>query len=134
MDRLIYWAATGVLSVIYIGGGIFYLTNMSAVQDMYAVFGFPSWLVPVLGTLKLLGVAAIVSRLNVPLSDLAYAGMFFHLFLAICTHIGNGDPVTALMPAVVAMVALVTSFLSQNTARNKPSPYVSVAALRGPAI
>lgn len=53
--------------------------------------GYPAYLVPVLIVVKLLGVAAILSRFRVALSDLAYAGMFFHLLLAFSAHLNAID-------------------------------------------
>lgn len=56
------------------------------------------------------------------LSDLAYAGMLFHLILSGLAHIGVRKPRGAI-PAVIGVVLLVTSFSLQNTARSPESPY-----------
>ncbi|WP_222336292.1 hypothetical protein [Rhizobium leguminosarum] len=77
---------------------------------------------PLLIIVKLLGVAAILSRVNIPLSDLAYSGMFFHLLLALSAHLAAADYAGA-PPAVVALIALAVSFLTQNAARAKDSSY-----------
>jgi len=127
--KWLYWIATVLLSLVYIGGGVFYLTSIPMVQGMFVQFGYPAYIVPILAVVKLFAAATILSRVSVALSDLAYAGMFFHLILAAGAHIGVGDPGFA--PALVGLVLLVVSFLTQNAARRKQSPYGSMAALRG---
>jgi hypothetical protein len=68
-----------------------------------------------------LAVAAILSRVSVALSDLAYAGMFYHLLLAFSAHVNAGDGGFA--PALIAVCLLIVSFFTQNAARAKLSPY-----------
>lgn len=93
---------------------MFYLTSIPMVQGMFVQFGYPAYIVPVQAIVKLAAAATILSRFSVPLSDLAYAGIFFHLILAAGAHIGVGGPGFA--PALVGMVLLVASFLTQNAA------------------
>lgn len=130
--KWVYWIATILLALIYVGGGLMYLFNIPMVQSLFADFGYPAYIVPILAVVKLLAAATILSRFNVALSDFAYAGMFFHLVLAAGAHLGAADYAGA-PPAIVGLVLLVTSFLTQNQARRKQSPYGSPAALRGVA-
>ncbi|HEY8356218.1 MAG TPA: DoxX family protein [Ramlibacter sp.] len=130
--KWVYWIATGLLSLMYVGAGLMYLFNISLVQGMFGNFGYPAYVVPILGVVKLIAAATILSRFSVALSDLAYAGMFFHLILAASAHIGIADW-AGLPPSVVGLVLLSVSFLTQNRVRSKPSPYGSPAALRGSA-
>lgn len=60
------------------------------------------------------------------LSDLAYAGIFYHLLLSGLAHLGVRKPRGAL-PAVVGLALLAASFVTQNAAREVPSPYVQAA-------
>ena len=120
--KITYWVATGLLSLVYIGSAIFYLTSIEMVQGMYAALGYPAYLVVPLAVAKLAGAAAILSRVSIRLSDLAYAGMFFHLLLAISAHINAGDG--GFVPALVALIALGVSFQLQNAVRKTPSESV----------
>ncbi|MAN78499.1 MAG: hypothetical protein CML24_15260 [Rhizobiales bacterium] len=76
--KWVYWIPTILLSLMYVGGGLMYLTNIPMVQGMFGNFGYPAYIVPILGIVKVLAVATILSRFSVALSDLAYAGMFLH--------------------------------------------------------
>jgi hypothetical protein len=119
--KSIYWIATVILALIYLGGGAYYLSNMAEVQRIYLTLGYPPYLVPILAFVKPLGALTILSRFNVALSDLAYAGMLYHLLLALLAHINAGQVAEA-APALVGLLALTVSFATQNAARRKPSP------------
>jgi hypothetical protein len=130
--KWVYWAATVLLSLIYVGGGLMYLSNITMVQGLFVNFGYPAYVVPVLAVVKLSAAATILSRFNVALSDFAYAGMFFHLMLAAGAHIGIAD-FAGLPPSLVGLVLLTVSFLTQNRVRRTKSPYGSLSSLRGTA-
>ncbi|BEP64848.1 hypothetical protein GmRootV213_54020 (plasmid) [Variovorax sp. V213] len=122
-----YWVSTTLLSLLYLASAVTYIAKRDWVRQALADLGYPAYLVPILTAVKFLAVAAILSRASVALSDLAYAGMFFHLLLSASAHIGVRKPGGAL-PAAVGLVLLVASFVTQNTARDIPSPYVRAAA------
>ena len=130
--KWVYWAATVLLSLIYVGGGLMYLSNITMVQGLFVNFGYPAYIVPVLAVVKLAAAATILSRFNVALSDFAYAGMFFHLILAAGAHIGLAD-FAGLPPSLIGLVLLTVSFLTQNRVRRMQSPYGSLSSLRGTA-
>jgi hypothetical protein len=85
------------------------------------------YLLPFMIVVKILGPAAILSRLSVALSDLAYAGIFYHLLLSGMAHLGACKPKGAI-PAAVGLVLLAASFATQNAARAIPSPYAPAFA------
>ncbi|OOG59937.1 DoxX family protein [Rhodanobacter sp. C03] len=118
----VYWISTALLSLLYLASATTYLAKRAWVVQALADLGYPGYLVPLLTAVKLLAVAAILSRVSVPLSDLAYAGMFYHLLLSALAHLGVRKPRGA-VPAVVGVVLLVASFATQNIAREIPSPY-----------
>ena len=121
MVRIVYWAATGLLALIYLGGGVFYLSSHAMVAELYATLGYPAYIITPLAIAKLAGAVVILVRRPVWLSDLAYAGMFFHLILAASAHINAGDG--GFLPAVVALLLLLVSFFTQNAVRRGASPY-----------
>lgn len=116
-----YWISTALLCLLYLASAIFYATQGEKVRQAFAAVGYPGYLVSILMVVKVLGVAAILSRINVWLSDLAYAGMFFHLLLAISAHVHAGDYAGA-PPAAIGFLVLIVSFVTQNAARARKSP------------
>ncbi len=127
-----YWISTTLLFALYLMSATFYITQGDTVRQLLGALGFPAYLVPLLITVKLLGVVAIASRVNVALSDLAYAGMFYHLLLALSAHL-NATDYGGAAPAVVGLAVLVTSFVTQNVARKTKSPYAPSRAASAPA-
>lgn len=123
----IYWISTALLSLLYLISAYLYVTKGDWVRKALADLGYPAYLVPVMIVVKVLGPVAILSRFSVALSDLAYAGIFYHLLLSGLAHLGVRKPKGA-VPAALGLVLLVASFLTQNTARETPSPYVQAVA------
>ena len=101
-----YWISTTLLSLIYLVSATLYIFKRNWVRKVFAGLGYPEYLVPLLIAVKLLVVAVILSRFSVALSDLAYAGMFYHLLLSAAAHIGVRKPRDAL-PAVLCLVLLM---------------------------
>lgn len=117
-----YWISTALLTLLYLSSAVMYLTKGKWVRQALAGLGYPAYLVPLMIAVKVLGPAAVLSRVNVGLSDLAYAGMFHHLLLAGLAHFAVRKPNEAL-PAIVGLALLITSFVTQNAARGIASPY-----------
>ena len=124
-----YWISTALLSVLYLASAYMYATKKQWVREALTELGYrANNLVPFMIIVKVLGPVAILSRVSVPLSDLAYSGIFFHLLLSGLAHIGVRKPVGAL-PAAIGLALLIASFITQNDVRDVPSPYVQAAIL-----
>ncbi|RUL98007.1 DoxX family protein [Rhizobium chutanense] len=122
-----YWISTALLSVLYLASAAIYATRRDWVRQALTELGFTApFLIPFMIVIKVLGPVAILSRVSVPLSDLAYAGIFFHLLLSGLAHIGVRKPAGAL-PAAIGLALLLTSLMTQNDARDMPSPYIQAA-------
>ncbi|MDM0056401.1 DoxX family protein [Variovorax fucosicus] len=121
-----YWISTAFLSLLYLASATLYATQADTIRQALASLGYPGYIVPVLMVAKVLGVVAILSRVNVALSNLAYAGMFYHLLLSFSAHVNVGDGAGS-VPAVIGLGLLIASFLTQNSARAKQSLYPPIA-------
>ncbi|WP_229419155.1 DoxX family protein [Pseudoduganella dura] len=114
-----------LLSLLYLASAFMYITKRAFVRKVQAELGYSaSNLVPFMIVVKILGPAAILLHFNVALSDLAYAGMFYHLILSGLAHLGVRKAEGA-TPAAIGLFLLVLSFATQNVARELPSPYAS---------
>ena len=58
---------------------------------------------------KLLGVAAVLSNVSLFLKNLAYAGFFYHLLLALSAHVAAGDGPEMMIGAVSGLNLLAGS-------------------------
>lgn len=123
VETYIYWISTALLSLLYLVSAFIYVMKGTWVRQVLAELGYPAYLVSVMIVVKILAPVAILWRPNVRLSDLAYAGIFYHLLLSGLAHLGVRKPAGAL-PAAIGLALLAASFLTQNAARAIPSPYV----------
>ena len=127
IEIYIYWISTTLLSLLYLASATLYLVKREWVRQALTDLGYPANLMPLLIAVKILAVVVILLRLSVPLSDLAYAGMLYHLLLSALAHINARKPRGAL-PAAICLVLLITSFVTQNAARDVHSPYLQAPA------
>lgn len=123
-----YWISTALLSLLYLSSAALYILKKDFVAKAQADLGYHvPHLFPLLIVVKILAPLAILSRVSVPISDLAYAGMFYHLILSALAHLGMRS-VKGALPALIGLVLLTASFVTQNTARDVPSPYAPTIA------
>lgn len=119
----LYWISTALLSLLYFASASMYVAKGDFVRRAQADLGYSApLLVPFMIVVKFLGPLAILWHFNVALSDLAYAGIFFHLILSGMAHLGVRKPKGAI-PAALRLIFLVISFTTQNAARELQSPY-----------
>lgn len=119
-----YWSSTALLSLLYLSSATLYIVKRDFAVKAQADLGYNvPHLVPFLIVVKILGPLAILSRVSVPLSDLAYAGIFYHLILSGLAHLGVRS-VKGALPAAIGLVLLAASFATQNAARDVPSLFL----------
>ncbi|CAN7142541.1 DoxX family protein [Phenylobacterium sp. LjRoot225] len=123
-----YWISTTLLSLLYLSSATLYITKRDFVRQAQAELGYQAaHLVPLMIVVKILGPVAILSRVSLPLSGLAYAGIFYHLILSGLAHLGVRS-LKGAVPAAVGLLLLAASFTTQNAARDVPSPYAPAVA------
>ena len=121
--KITYWVATGLVALVYLGGATFYITAHDMVAGMYeGILKYPTYIIWPLAILKIVAAFVILWRPSTFLSDFAYAAIFWHLLLAASAHMAAADSPNSL-PAIVTLIALIVSFLTQNRVRAKKSPY-----------
>ncbi len=108
-DKIIFYVATGLLSLFMLGAAGNYFFNYESASGDFAALGFPLFIVYPLGVAKVLGLVAIWSNLNKELKYLAYAGYFYNFILALLAHLVASDGQFA--GAAVALVLLAVSFI-----------------------
>lgn len=126
----IYWISTALLSLLYFASACLYIAKADFVRNAQAELGYSApHLVPLMIVVKILGPAAILSRVNLALSDLAYAGMLYHLLLSAFAQLAVNKPKDSI-PAAAGLILLAASFVTQNTVRELPSPYAPAAFIQ----
>lgn len=109
-NKIIYWIATLWLSLGMVSTGIIQILRTDAELQAMAPLGYPTYLLPLLGIWKLLGVIAVLMPKYPLLKEWAYAGFFFTMTGAIVSHIAIGQPVTMALPALLLLVLTLVSW------------------------
>ena len=113
--RFGYWVLTVLMALWLVPSGILDLLGFPAVIQILTHLGYPAYVAYVLGTGKVLGIAAILYPRTRVLREWAYAGITFNLIGAFVSHIASHDPVpTALAPVLVLAFAAGSYLLRPN--------------------
>ena len=108
--RIWYWITTGLLVFGMVAGGTGQILQAKFNADGMVHLGYPMYMMPILGTWKLLGVVAILIPGYGLLKEWAYAGFFFLLTGGVVSHIAAGDTFGAWMPVFIFAVLTVLSW------------------------
>ena len=109
-ERLLFWVFTGLLAVLMVGSAARALLDYAWARASFEHLGYPTYIIVPLEIAKLLGVAAVLSNVSPFLKNLAYAGFFYHLLLALSAHVAAGDGPAEMSGAVLGLVFLAGSF------------------------
>jgi hypothetical protein len=112
-NKIIYWIATGWLALGMVSTGAVQLLKMktgAGGADSITHLGYPVYFMSILGVWKILGVVAVLIPKFALLKEWAYAGFFFMMSGAICSHIIMGDAVVEILPALLLLILTVVSW------------------------
>lgn len=107
-QKIIYYVATGLLSLLMLFSAGMYFFNNAEVSGMFTNFGYPTYIIYPLAIAKILGVIAIWQTKSQTLKEWAYAGFFFDLILAFFAHymVSDGEQGAS----IVGMAFLIGSY------------------------
>ena len=107
-QKILYWIATGLLSLMFLGSAAMYFVKNADVTLVFESLAFPTWIIYPLAICKIAAVTVILSNKGGVLKQWAYAGLFFNTTLAFFAHliVGDGEQIGA----IIAMVLLLSSY------------------------
>lgn len=109
--KIFYWVLTILLSLAFLGDAFGGITKQQAGVDALNHLGYPIYLMPFMGYLKVLGVIALVQTKWVNLKEWAFAGFAFIFAGAAVSRIFMADgAVMIIMPVVFFGLLLLTYF------------------------
>lgn len=115
-----YWATTALVALAVGVGGVFDLLRSPDVVEAMKHLGYPTYVAPLLGVWKVLGIAAILAP-GLPLvKEWAYAGIVFDLTGAAVSHASSGDPAGNVMAPLVLTALAVASWALRPESRKLP--------------
>ncbi|MGB2129050.1 MAG: DoxX family protein [Flavicella sp.] len=114
-NKLIFRITTGLLALMYLGGGSRYFLEFQEMSDIFATLQFPRWLHPLLGVTKFMAVISLLMILfNVKanpkwLKEWTYAGIFFNATFALIAHQMISEPFELSIPAIMVIILVIAS-------------------------
>lgn len=112
-----YWIVTGLLSFGMLLGGTAQILRAQFNVNGFKHIGFPEYVLPILGTWKVLAVIVILIPKYLLVKEWAYAGLFFLLSGGVISHFASGDGVLEALPVFVFMCLTVASWYLRPTDR-----------------
>ncbi|MEM8926574.1 MAG: DoxX family protein [Bacteroidota bacterium] len=108
--KIFYWTVTVLLILLIVPGAVFDIIKPQEVIDSFNALGYPEYLLPFIGVMKIIGVVAILQSRFDRLKEWAYAGLFIDVFGASYSHLANGDGMVKAMPALIGMGLVLGSY------------------------
>ena len=109
-NKIIYWIATIFLAFGMLAGGIQQLLQIGGYVGIITHLGYPKYFLSIIGAWKILGVITILIPGLSLLKEWAYAGFFFVMSGAVCSHLAVGDSIKEIYPALTLLIATVVSW------------------------
>ena len=102
--KTIYWIVTGFVALMLSFGSIFNVMSTQESIDLVSTkLGYPLYLIPFLGVMKILGCITILVPGFPRLKEWAYAGLIYDLGGAVFSHIAVGAPVGEWAPLFIGI-------------------------------
>ena len=108
-NTIIYWIATIWLALGMLSSGLVQVLQLEMEVDFITHLGYPVYFLTILGVWKILGTIAILMPKYPLLKEWAYAGFFFTMSGAICSHIATNS-LHEIAPALLLLTLTVVSW------------------------
>jgi len=109
--KIVYWTATGALSMMMAFSAFAYLTQ-DEIKQAFLQLGFPGFFRIELAIAKLIGVAVLVLPLSGRIKEWAYAGFAITFISAVVAHVAGGLPASTLFMPAIAIILLAVSYVT----------------------
>jgi hypothetical protein len=106
----VYWVVTGLMAAFMLMASVPDVLRLPQAVEIFGHLGYPTYLLPFLGTAKILGVIAVLVPGFDRLKEWAYAGLVFDVTGALYSHVSVGDPVSVWGFALIALVLVSGSY------------------------
>ena len=106
----VYWVVTGLMAAFMLMASVPDVLRLPQAVELFGHLGYPTYLLPFLGTAKILGVIAVLVPGFDRLKEWAYAGLVFDIIGALYSHLSVGDPVSVWGFALIALVLVSSSY------------------------
>jgi hypothetical protein len=113
-DKIIYWIATGLVSVGMLLSAFMYLSRNAELMKNFETIGMPLYFVMLLGVAKLIGAVLLLAPVASRFKEWAYAGFLFTFGGAVWVHAATATPWIA---PLVFLLILSVSYVYWNKSK-----------------
>ena len=125
MIKYVYWGSTTLMALFMLASGTSYFLIESMAEN-FRQLGFPDYFRIELGIAKVVGAIALLVPLPRWLKEWTYAGFTITFISAMTAHLAAGDPLGDAIPPFVALILLLTSYVTYHRYdRSAPDPVAS---------
>lgn len=105
VNKIIFWVSTILVSLGFAASAVTYLKGGPEIVAGFKSLGYPSYILHILATAKLLGVVSLLQTKFNTLKEWAYAGFTINIIGAAWSHAAMGQPIFApiLFGAILAV-------------------------------
>ena len=114
---LVYWLTTGVFCLVLSFSGVTHFLHAEFMVENMSLLGYPVYVMTILGSFKLLGVATLLAPRLPMLKEWAYAGFTFNLIGATASHLFAGEPFSHWIRPLVVLGIGAVSYLYRPASR-----------------
>ena len=114
--QISYWLFTALLAVWLLVGGIFDVFHLPAANAILRALGYPEYLATILGSCKLLAVAALLYPRTRFVREWAYAGITFDALGAFASHLAMKHSIGATIAPLIMLSFAAASYCLRPTA------------------
>jgi DoxX-like family len=110
-NKIVYWILTGLAAALMVTASIPDVLRNPQAVSIFEHLGYPAYLLPFLGTAKLLGAFALLVPGFRRVKDWAYAGLVFDLLGALYSHVSVGDPSSVWVFPIIGLFLVGGSYV-----------------------
>lgn len=114
-----YWIVTCLMVTFMMLGSVADVLQLEQAASFIRHLGYPNYLLPFLGTAKIIGIAAVLVPGPRTIKEWAYAGLVIDLTGAVYSHLSVGDPVSVWGFPIIGLVLVGGSYASYRFALAK---------------
>jgi uncharacterized membrane protein len=127
-NLVIYWIATGLMSIGMLGSGLAQIMHAKQMVDLVVPLGYPLYILYIIGVWKILGVTAILVPGFKLLKEWAYAGFFFVMTGALISHLASADyAFKGLIGPFMQTIFIITSWYFRPASRKIVTSHAAIA-------
>lgn len=114
-----FWIVTSLMAAFILLGALIDVSKSPDAVALINHLGYPAYFVPFIGTMKILGVIAVLIPGYFRIKEWAYAGLAFDTMGAMFSHISSGDGPDKWAPALLALILVLVSYLLYTKRSNR---------------